>query len=71
MDSTNKNLSHSIRCSHRSSDRLMHAICQDRTCSVCGYDHSFRNNFEGVITSIDLIPEFLYRVKVTVKEVFK
>ena len=34
--------------------------CPDRVCAECGNDHSFRGNFEGVITSIDLIPELLY-----------
>jgi hypothetical protein len=34
--------------------------CHDRICAECGNDHSFRGNFEGVITSIDLIPELLY-----------
>jgi hypothetical protein len=43
--------------------------CPDRICAECGNDHSFRGNFEGVITSIDLIPELLYGMKVTVKEV--
>jgi hypothetical protein len=37
--------------------------CPDRVCAECGNDHSFRGNFEGVITSIDLIPELLYGQK--------
>jgi hypothetical protein len=37
--------------------------CADRICPGCGNDHSFRGNFEGVITSIDLIPELLYGQK--------
>ena len=41
----------------------------DRICPQCGNDHSFRGNFEGVITSIDLIPELLYGMKLKVKEV--
>jgi hypothetical protein len=43
--------------------------CPDRICSQCGNDHSFRNNFEGVKTSIDFIPELLSNKKVRVKEV--
>jgi len=30
--------------------------CADRICIQCGNDHSFRGNFEGVLTSIDVIP---------------
>ncbi|MFL6376627.1 MAG: hypothetical protein ACJ72R_04100 [Nitrososphaeraceae archaeon] len=59
MDSTNKDLSHSINCSHCSFNRLIPAICNDRICLVCGNDHSFRNNFAGIITSMDLIPKLL------------
>jgi hypothetical protein len=33
----------------------------DRICSECGIDHSFRPNFEGVKTSIDIIPQLLQR----------
>lgn len=55
MDSTNKDLSHSINCGHCS----FSPICQDRICTECGNGHSFRNNFEGVKTSIDLISELL------------
>jgi hypothetical protein len=33
--------------------------CPDRVCSQCGNDHSFRGNFEDVITSIDIIPTLL------------
>jgi hypothetical protein len=31
--------------------------CSDRICSQCGNDHSFKNNFKGVKTSIDTVPE--------------
>ena len=30
-----------------------------RICSECGQNHSIRNNFEGVKTSLDTITEFL------------
>jgi hypothetical protein len=30
--------------------------CPDRICVQCGNDHSFRGNFKGVLTSIDVIP---------------
>jgi hypothetical protein len=43
--------------------------CPDRICTECGNDHSFSGNFEGVIGSIDLIPELLYGMKIKVKEV--
>jgi hypothetical protein len=43
--------------------------CPDRICAECGNDHSFRGNFEGVITSIDLIPELLFGKKERLKEV--
>ena len=33
----------------------------DRICSECRIDHSFRPNFEGVKTSIDIIPQLLQR----------
>jgi hypothetical protein len=36
---------------------------QDRICLVYGNDHSFRNNFQEVITSVDLIPELLFGQK--------
>jgi hypothetical protein len=42
--------------------------CPDRICKECGNDHSFRGNFEGVITSIDLIPELLYGQSLKAKE---
>jgi hypothetical protein len=29
--------------------------CPDRICSECGNEHSFRGNFEGVATSIDIL----------------
>jgi hypothetical protein len=35
--------------------------CSDRICSECRIDHSFRPNFEGVKTSIDIIPQILQR----------
>jgi hypothetical protein len=51
MDSTNKDLSHSINCSHRSFDRLIPTICQDRICLECGNDHSSND----AITNIDTL----------------
>jgi hypothetical protein len=33
--------------------------CCDSICIECGNDHSFRPNFEGVVTSIDAIPKIL------------
>ena len=48
---------------HEASVYPQHSICQDRICSECGNDHSLRNNFAGVITSIDLIPELLFGKK--------
>jgi hypothetical protein len=30
--------------------------CPDRICAECGVDHSFRNNFADVATSIDVLP---------------
>jgi hypothetical protein len=49
MDSTNKDLSHSLN--KPNNNRL--TLCQDRICLECGNDHSFRGNFEDAITSID------------------
>jgi hypothetical protein len=57
MDSTSKDLNHSIKCSRCS---FIHTICQDIVCTECGNDHSFRGNIAEVITSFDLIPELLY-----------
>lgn len=34
----------------------------DRICETCGNDHSFRPDFEGVKTSIDVIPELIQRL---------
>jgi hypothetical protein len=53
VDSTNKDLSHSINCSHCSFDRLIPTVCQDRICIECGNDDSFRGNFEDAITFIE------------------
>jgi len=62
MDSTNKDLSRSIICSHCSFNELIPTICQDTVCAERGNDHSFINDFEGVKTSIDLIPKLLPRL---------
>jgi hypothetical protein len=46
-------------------------LCSDQICPECGCDHSFRPNFDGVKTSIDVIPELLKRPnnnKVKIKE---
>jgi hypothetical protein len=67
MDSANKNLSHSINWSYCSFYRIIPSICLDRICAVCGNDHSFRGDFDDVITSIDLIPELLYIRRVVVR----
>jgi hypothetical protein len=32
-------------------------------CNTCGHDHSFRPTFEGVKTSIDIIPKLLRSYK--------
>ena len=49
MDSTNKDLSHSLfHCSFS-------PICQDRICSECGD----RSNFGGIVTGIDIMPMLL------------
>ena len=40
--------------------------CSDRICIQCKSDHSFRGNFEDVITSIDLLTELfpgLFRIE--------
>jgi hypothetical protein len=34
--------------------------CSDRICSQCGNDHSFKNNFKDVKTSIDALSELLF-----------
>mgnify|MGYP007135522591 CR=1 FL=1 len=36
-------------------------IIDDHECKECGQDHSFKQNFEDVKTSIDIIPEMLRR----------
>ena len=41
------------------SDNHFLMSCSDRICPECGIDHSFRPNFEGVKTSIDIIPQLL------------
>jgi hypothetical protein len=36
-------------------------LTADNICPECGTDHSFRPNFEGFKTSIDIIPQLLQR----------
>ena len=33
--------------------------CPGRICPQCGNDHSFRGNFDRVVTSIDIMPSLL------------
>jgi hypothetical protein len=54
MHSTNKDLSHSINCSHCSFDGLIPTVCQDIICIESGNDDS---HFEGAIKIIDVMPE--------------
>ena len=67
MGTTDEDLSPSITCSHCFFNRSILAVCKDRICLTCGNDHSFKNNFAGVIKSIDLILELLYRRKVVLQ----
>jgi hypothetical protein len=50
-------------------DVLRQFIDKNGLCKVCGNDHSFRPTFEGVRTSIDIIPELLS--KQTKKKIFR
>ena len=52
MDSTNKDLSHSLNKANNNPLRL----CQDRICLECGDDHSFRGYFDDAVTSIEMLP---------------
>jgi hypothetical protein len=36
-------------------------LCSDRICEQCGNDHNFNPSFEGVKTSMDIIPGLLAR----------
>jgi hypothetical protein len=40
-------------------DQDFTSLTADNICPECGIDHSFRPNFEGVKTSIDVIPQLL------------
>lgn len=42
-------------------DQDFTSLTSDNICPECGIDHSFRPNFEGVKTSIDIIPQLLQR----------
>jgi hypothetical protein len=42
--------------------------CTRRICLECGSDHSFRPTFEGVKTSIDILPKLLQRKNSNSKE---
>ena len=49
MDSMNKDLSHSVICSHCSFDRLIPAICKDRICLVC--DNGKADSKQKIVTN--------------------
>jgi hypothetical protein len=36
-------------------------LCPDRICEQCGNDHDFNPSFDGVKTSMDILPELLTR----------
>ena len=71
MDKTNKDLKNSIQNNIKNQNayyisglnnynyhfKAAWSSCPDSICVECGNDHSFRNNFEGVRTSIDAFPE--------------
>lgn len=42
-------------------DQDFTSLTADNICQECGIDHSFQPNFEGVKTSIDIIPQLLQR----------
>ena len=49
-----------ISVSYYSEDKSFdYFVCPDLICEQCGQDHSFRPSFEGIKTSIDIIPELL------------
>jgi hypothetical protein len=65
MGRKNSNLNDSIQynfcCSKKTQKQTQKtfATCSDKICKVCGNDHTFKNNFQNVRTSIDAIPELL------------
>jgi hypothetical protein len=75
QDGKIKALSSSLRTEH--DDIPLSLLTQEQQfveysngiCKICGQDYSFKPNFEGVKTSIDVIPELLF--KQTKKKIFE
>jgi hypothetical protein len=40
-------------------ERQLSLIFDSQICAECGHDHSFKNSFEGVKTSMDNFPAYL------------
>jgi hypothetical protein len=71
MDKTNKDLKNSIQNNIKNQNayyisglnnynyhfKAACSSCPDSICVECRNDHSFRNNFEDIRTSIDALPE--------------
>ena len=43
---------------------LDYFVDSDGTCKMCGHNHSFKFNYDGVKSSIDLIPKLFKEKKI-------
>ena len=58
---------YTLSISEEEIEKQLSIIFDSQICAECGHDHSFKNSFEDVKTSIDYLPAYLrHRISIVI-----